>query len=237
MRERGISVIGTLILGMMLMQTAPSGTASQLPAQPVQQPASAAQSSQTVAAKSTEAPFPDKQKELLKVRRIFVENFGESEAAQQLQAMLVTSLTESNKFTVTEDKTKADAILKGFAGEKTFQETHAYGSGTAVSTAAGGHSASVSGSGGTFSGSSSGGFHSVAGAMNDSSVNTETIDSAKASVRLVNQDGDVIWTSTQESKGAKFKGASADVADKIVKQLIRDIAKAEKPASSESEAK
>jgi hypothetical protein len=237
MRERGISVIGTLILGMMLMQTAPSGAAAQRPAQSTQQTAPAAQSSQTVASKPAEAPLPDKQKELLKIRRIFVENFGEGEAAQQLQAMLVTSLTESNKFTVTEDRTKADAILKGFAGEKTFQETHAYGSGTAVSTAAGGHSASVSGSGGTFSGSSSGGFHSVAGAMNDSSVNTETIDSAKASVRLINQDGDVIWTSTQESKGAKFKGASADVADKIVKQLIRDIAKAGKPSTSESEAK
>ncbi len=236
-RERGISVIGTLILGMILMQAAPSDSAAQQPNQPTQQPAPTAQSTQPVNAKPVEAALPDKKKELLKIRRIFVENFGESEAAQQLQAMLVTSLTESNKFTVTEDKAKADAILKGFAGEKTFQETHAYGSGTAVSTAAGGHSASVSGSGGTFSGSAGGGFHSVAGAMNDSSVNTETIDSAKASVRLVNQDGDVIWTSTQESKGAKFKGASADVADKIVKQLIHDIAKAEKPTTGESEAK
>jgi hypothetical protein len=42
-------------------------------------------------------------------------------------------------------------------------------------------------------------------------------------VRLVDPNGDVIWTSTQESKGAKYKGSSADAADKCVKQLLRDI--------------
>ena len=45
---------------------------------------------------------------------------------------------------------------------------------------------------------------------------------AIASVRLVNKDGDVIWSTTQESNGAKFRGASADVADKITKQLVVD---------------
>jgi hypothetical protein len=43
-----------------------------------------------------------------------------------------------------------------------------------------------------------------------------------ATVRLVNKEGDVIWSTTQESTGAKFKGASADVADKITKQLAAD---------------
>jgi hypothetical protein len=192
----------------------------------------------TTSASKSEAPPPaaaevqqvDKSKTLQKVRRIYVDTFGTTEAAQQLQAMLVASVTESKRLTVTEDKTKADAILKGFASEKTSQETHAYGSATAVSSAGGGHSGSISGSNGHVSGSSSGGWRAAGAAIDDSSVNTETIDSAKASVRLVNNDGDVIWTSTQESKGAKYKGASADVADKIVKQLIRDIEKSEKTA-------
>jgi hypothetical protein len=35
---------------------------------------------------------------------------------------------------------------------------------------------------------------------------------------------------TQESKGAKFKGAAADVADKIVKRLFWDIDKFQKLA-------
>ena len=53
-----------------------------------------------------------------------------------------------------------------------------------------------------------------------------------AAVRLVDADGDVIWSTTQESLGAKFKGASADVADKIVKQLLADIEKARRSASN-----
>ena len=48
-------------------------------------------------------------------------------------------------------------------------------------------------------------------------------------MRLVSPDGDVIWTSTQESKGAKYKGASADVADKCVKQLLRTSSRSSKP--------
>ena len=45
---------------------------------------------------------------------------------------------------------------------------------------------------------------------------------AIATVRLVNKDGDVIWSTIQESNGAKFRGASADVADKIARQLTID---------------
>ena len=59
----------------------------------------------------------------------------------------------------------------------------------------------------------------------DSSLNTETIDDARVAIRLVNSDGDVIWTTAQESKGAKYKGATADQADKCVKKLIRDLDK------------
>ncbi|MFB3917088.1 MAG: hypothetical protein ACE14M_10190 [Terriglobales bacterium] len=65
-------------------------------------------------------------------------------------------------------------------------------------------------------------------AADDSTASTETIDHARLAVRLVSADGDVIWASTQESKGAKYKGASADVAARIVKQLLRDIEKIEK---------
>jgi hypothetical protein len=67
----------------------------------------------------------------------------------------------------------------------------------------------------------------------DSSVNTETINEARVAVRLVNPDGDVIWTSTQESKGAKYKGSSADVADRCVKQLLKDVEKLEGPSTSQ----
>ena len=44
-------------------------------------------------------------------------------------------------------------------------------------------------------------------------------------MRLVSVDGDDLWSTTKESKGAKYKGASADAADEVVKQIIHDLKK------------
>ncbi|MBI2681775.1 MAG: hypothetical protein HYX26_00900 [Acidobacteriales bacterium] len=166
---------------------------------------------------------------LKEVRRIYVEGFGDDVTSKQIQANVVAQLTSNGTFVVTEVKEKADAILKGSALEKTSQEAHSYSTGTAAGSAAGSHSGTVSGriSGGTgsISGESSGGFHSAAAAINDSYSSTETVNDARIAVRLVNQEGDIIWATAQESKGAKYKGASADVADKVVKQLLRDLEK------------
>lgn len=159
---------------------------------------------------------PDPAARLVTVKRIYVDSFGDDPIARQVQAMVINSLAESKRFVVTENKDKSDAALKGTAIEKTSQEQHAYSEGTAVAGVGG---------------SASGGTAAVSGhsaAIKDSSFSTETINDARVSVRLVGQDGDVIWTSTQESKGAKYKGATADVAEKIVKQLLRDVERAEK---------
>ena len=48
---------------------------------------------------------------------------------------------------------------------------------------------------------------------------------------MVSNDGDVLWSTTQESKGAKYKGASADVAEKVVKQLLWDLEKLQPKAN------
>jgi curli biogenesis system outer membrane secretion channel CsgG len=184
---------------------------------------------------------------LLKVKRIYVESFGDDVISRELQSMIVSSLVATKRFTVTENRERADAVLKGAALEKTSQEVHAYGESTAVGGASGGSHGNINGSvangTGTISGSSSGGFASHHAATSDSSLNTETINEARIAIRLVNPDGDVIWTSTQESKGAKYKGSSADVADKCVKQLLRDVEKLESagtapvPATSGSQQK
>jgi len=160
------------------------------------------------------------------VKRIFVDSFGDDPIAQQIQAMVVAELMKSDKFVVTENRAKADAFLKGTGLEKTSIETHSYESGTAAGASGGGFHRS-----GDFA---SGGFHSSGAAINDASSSSQAVNDARASVRLVNQDGDVLWATAQESKGAKYKGASADVADKIVKQLMRDIEKLEKKTEAES---
>jgi len=153
-----------------------------------------------VAANPRIAKTTDDPSALLKVKRIYVESFGDDATSKGVQSMIVSSLVETKRFKVTENREHADAILKGVALEKRSQELHAYGEGTAVHRSA----------------------------ITDSSAHTETINEAKVSIRLVDPDGDVIWTSTQESKGAKYKGSRAGVADKCIKQLLRDVEKLER---------
>jgi len=157
---------------------------------------------------------------LLTVRRIYVESFGEDKIAKVLQSMIINALTESKQFIVTENREKADSVLKGTAIQRTSQELHSTSEGTSVATVAGAASATRTAGSAVIGGLGLG--------TADSSTSTETIDYAAVSVRLVASDGDTIWSTTQESRGAKFKGAGADVADKIVKQLVRDIEKASK---------
>jgi hypothetical protein len=165
---------------------------------------------------------------LLKAKRIYVESFGEDVNSKTLQAMLVDALRTTNRFIVTENKERTDLLLKGASLEKTSQELHAVGSATSVATAGGSQQTVVSRS----AGSSFGGFAARSLGTEDSQTSTETINDARAAVRLVSPDGDVVWSNTQESKGAKYKGAAADVADRIVKQLLRDLDKLDRSAST-----
>lgn len=182
------------------------------------------QSSAQSAATSTDTELAAR---VLKVRRIYVESFGDDKISRILQAMVINSLADSKRFIVTENREKADAVLKGTAIEKTSQEVHASGESTAVAGAAG----AISGSANRSSASVTGASVAHAAGIEDSVLSTETIDRAAVAVRLVATDGDLIWATTQESKGAKFKGASADVAQKVVKQLLSDIEKMEKTGS------
>lgn len=187
------------------------------------------QQSQSTAPVNEAKIDPEIAAKLLKVKRIYIDSFGDDAISKQLQAMVIDALTQSKRFIVTENKDKADAILKGTGLEKTSQELHAIGEATSVAGASGGEHGSVNGSvvngNGSISGSRSGGFIARQMGTADSQASTETIDDARLAVRLVSSDGDVIWTATKESKGAKYKGASADVADQIVKQLLWDLDK------------
>jgi ABC-type amino acid transport substrate-binding protein len=136
---------------------------------------------------------------LAKVQRIYIESFGDDPASKQMQALLIDSLTQSKRFIITENKDHADAVIKGVGTERTSQEFHSTREGTAVAT------------GRTGAG------------ISDSSASTETITTAHLTVRMVSTDGDVIWSTEKESTGGKYKGASADVADEVVKQLLHDL--------------
>ena len=183
----------------------------------------------------TSAPAPvaaldaEVTEKLLKAKRVYVESFGDDSINKALQAMVIDALRSSKRFIVTENRDKADLVMKGSALEMTSQEFHALGASTQVAQAAGSKTSNVSGTAvgrtATVTGSSSAGFVARAVGIDDAQASTETINEARLAVRLVASDGDVVWSTTQESKGAKYKGASADVAEKIVKQLLHDVEK------------
>lgn len=203
-------------------------------AAPAPEKSAAAPAPQAIASSPQPEAKPEPPVEdLLKVKRIYVESFGDDATSKQVHATLIAAISASKRFRITENKEKADAILKGSGTEKSTQEFYAHKEGTAVATGGGGSSGSWVGGSGSFSGD----WASHAAAIEDASASTETIDKAKLAVRLVNSDGEVIWSTSQESHNAKYKSATADVAEKVVRQLLRDCEKLEKKAASDSPAK
>lgn len=155
---------------------------------------------------------------LLRVKRLYVDRFGGGEGTVQIRDMVIASLQRTGLFVITENPDRADAVLRGSAEDLVF--TDVFQSGEAVgarTNAAGGRGSSVRNRV----------YGAIGAGVNDSeSVRIqERKHEASASVRIVARDGDVLWSTTQESQGAKFRSASADVADKITRQLLADLEK------------
>lgn len=157
---------------------------------------------------------------LLRVRRVHIEKLAGDQSAAQIRDMIINSLQSAGLFVVTENPDKADAYLRGSAEDIVFTDTFQTSEGINARASLGG----ASGTSRTTSGRR--GSMSVGVGQDESEKISERKHEAMAAVRLVDGNGDVIWSTTQESLGAKFKGASADVADKVVKQLLADIDKA-----------
>ncbi len=153
---------------------------------------------------------------LAKVRRIYVDQLGGGAGSDQIRDMIITAMQNSGLFVLTENPEKADAILKGSSDFRVFIDEHQ------TNDSIGLHASEASGnSAGANLGTNSSAHQSLSTGIteSDSSHSKEHKQEAGASVRLVGVDGDVIWSTTQESGGAKFRGALADVADKIARRL------------------
>lgn len=149
------------------------------------------------------------------VRRIYVDLLTGGDPALQIRDLLITSLQNSKLFVLTEEEEKADAVLKGSADDQVFTESHQSTDSINAHSQIGASS----------SGSNRNGKSQSAGLSigeNESMHSQERKHEALATVRLVSKDGDVLWSSTAESFGGKFLGASADVAEKIAKRLAAD---------------
>ena len=159
-------------------------------------------------------------RQLLTVHRIYVDRLTGGDTAAQMRDILISSLAASKLFVLTEKEERADAVLRGAAEDLVFTETHQSSDGINAHM-------NLSTRAGT-------GYYSKGNAAglgigdNESDHSAERRHEALAAVRLVNKDGDVIWSTTQESLGARFHGASADVAEKITSQLKEDFDRAGK---------
>jgi hypothetical protein len=172
---------------------------------------------QTVGAK---APIPIETEtlvRLLDLRRVYVDRLGGGETAGQIRDMIISSLQAAKLFVLTENQDRADAVLRGSAEDLVFTDTYASSESLNARASAGM---------GSDPDRTSSDRRSRSGAISvgdqESTRIAERKHEATAAVRLVSKEGDVLWSTTQGSLGAKFRGASADVAEKITRQLLRD---------------
>jgi len=161
---------------------------------------------------------------LLDIKRIYVAPLTGGKESAALRDLIIAGLDSTKLFILTENADRADAILKGAADDNTF--TDSFDSGESVNAH---ETLGKYGSGSSAATRTGGGYGSVAAGENDVHHIKERKHEAYASVRLCNKDGDVLWSTTQESLGAKFRGASADVAAKVARQLTVDYDRARHP--------
>ena len=153
---------------------------------------------------------------LLQIRRIYVAELTGGQGARALRELIISGINTTGLFVLTDNPDRADAVLKGAADDKVFQDT--FDSSSAESDRENGSLSS-----GLLSNKIAGG---IAAADKESHRIKERKHEAYATVRLCSHDGDVLWSTTQESLGAKFRGASVDVADKVARQLTLDVERA-----------
>ena len=156
-------------------------------------------------------------RQLLTIRRVYVDRLTGGETAAQMRDILISCMAGSQLFILTENQDKADVTLRGASEDLVFSEVHT-------------SQDSVNAHANIGSGRSTSAQRAASAALavgeSESEHSSERRHEAIAAVRLVNKDGDVIWSTTQESLGAKFRGASSDVANKIVAKLKEDVERA-----------
>ncbi len=154
---------------------------------------------------------------LLQVKRIYVAQLTGGPGADALRELIIAGIDSQKLFVLTDNPDRADAVLKGAADEHAFEDT--FDSTEGVSARQNGGKSST----GSALSKSSGIYAGLSASDAESHHIKERKHESYAAVRLCNLDGDVLWSTTQESLGAKFRSAGADVAGKIARQLALDV--------------
>lgn len=154
---------------------------------------------------------------LAHVKRIYVDKLTAGEGSDQIRDQLLAAISATGLFVMTENPDRADAYLRGGAEDRVFQETFDFKEGVDGRAQVGT---------GTTSRTSSRRSVGLSVGEDESAHQTERKHEAVAAVRIVNKDGDLIWSTLQQSAGTKFRNASVDLVRKVVEQLKLDVATA-----------
>ncbi len=151
------------------------------------------------------------------VRTLYVDSLGGKEAGS-FRDLVIGSVQRTGLFILTEDEANADAFFRGSAEDLIFQDYERYRTGLNVRGAASG-SKRASGESEYFS--SSVGI----GDTEDASSRNRKHE-ALAAVRIVLKNGEVVWSTTRESMGARYQGSAAHVAEQVARDLEKAYARA-----------
>lgn len=173
-----------------------------------------------------QAPHTNLANSMLVVKRVYVAQLTGGPQADALRELIIASIDSTRLFILTDNPDHADAFLKGAADDHAY--TDALDTDEGISSHQNGGKSSGSNS---LSTKAAGAYLGLGLSDNESHHIRERKHEAYASVRLCNKDGDVLWSTTQESNGAKFRSASADVAAKIAHQLTLDVNDAQRALS------
>jgi hypothetical protein len=158
--------------------------------------------------------------DLRAVKRLCVEEFDGGENARQLRALLIAEIHRLGKFVLTENPDRAEAFVRGFGEDLIYTEQHSRDENATTRGAAA---------------ISTGGYTRNRAAVSQSTGGSSAVrdrsetrrHEASLTVRIVNVEGDVLWSATAESRGGKFRSASAEVAEKVAKALRGALAPAD----------
>lgn len=154
---------------------------------------------------------------LASIRTLYVEDL-QGEGAHAIHDLLVTAVHQRGLFVIVEDPEFADAYIRGSAEDLIYTDYLRNRSGINVRGAA---SSSRRENGESDYGSASFGVGD-----NEETNRRDRKHEALAAVRIVLKNGEVVWATARESAGAKFRGASADVAEGVAEDLQAAMRKA-----------
>ena len=156
---------------------------------------------------------------LLQIKAVYVDPLN-GNGSEEIRDMLIGSLHRAGLFLVVENEESADAFVRGAAEDLIYSDYSTRREGL-----------NVRGSASSSERESGESEYSAASFWigdTESSSSRQRKHEALAAVRLVLRNGEVIWSATQESAGAKYKGAGSDVAEKVAKELVAAFRFAEK---------